>query len=76
MSQRHLAVPEDDLKPYCKNALEAKLQYPPRQTRGRPEAALSKNATATKLLTPESSASAVPMASTEDRSDTREDARS
>ncbi len=42
MSQRHLAVPEDDLKPYCKNGLGAKLQYPERLTRGRPEAALGK----------------------------------
>ncbi|WP_434470837.1 helix-turn-helix domain-containing protein [Aeromonas veronii] len=35
-----------------------------------------KNADSAKLNTPESSASAVPMANTEDRSDTREDARS
>ena len=37
---------------------------------------LSKNGLTPKLLTPESSTSAVPMASTEDRSETREDARS
>ncbi len=34
MSQRHLAVPEDDLKPYCKIAESAKLQCPERLTRG------------------------------------------
>lgn len=28
MSQRHLAVPEDDLKSYCKTADSATLQYP------------------------------------------------
>lgn len=39
-------------------------------------AELSKNPESGKLLTPESSTSAVPMASTEDRSETREDARS
>ncbi|QGW97834.1 helix-turn-helix domain-containing protein [Aeromonas veronii] len=37
---------------------------------------LSKTADSAKLLTPEVSTSAVPMVSTEDRSDTREDARS
>ncbi|MFM4798285.1 hypothetical protein ACEUCS_18800 [Aeromonas caviae] len=39
-------------------------------------AAVSKTADSAKLLTPEVSTSTVPMASTEDRSDTREDARS
>ncbi|MCE9933657.1 hypothetical protein [Aeromonas salmonicida] len=38
--------------------------------------AVRKNADVTNLRTPESSTSAVPMASTEDRSETREDARS
>lgn len=38
--------------------------------------AVRKNADVTNLRTPESSASTVPMASTEDRSETREDARS
>ncbi|MFU1553361.1 helix-turn-helix domain-containing protein [Aeromonas sp. A04] len=37
---------------------------------------LPKNALGAKIGTPESSTSAVPMASTEDRSETREDARS
>lgn len=37
---------------------------------------LPKNADSAKLGTPEVSTSAVPMASTEDRADTREDARS
>lgn len=39
-------------------------------------AAVSENADSVKPLTPEVSTSAVPMASTEDRADTREDARS
>lgn len=39
-------------------------------------AEVRKNASVTNFLTPESSTSAVPMASTEDRSETREDARS
>ncbi|MFQ1761918.1 helix-turn-helix domain-containing protein [Aeromonas veronii] len=37
---------------------------------------LSKTADSAKLLTPEVSTSTVPMTSTEDRSETREDARS
>lgn len=52
MSQRHLAVPEDDLKPYCKNGLGAKLQYPERLPRGRPEDALGKPADSAKIPTP------------------------
>ncbi|MFG0761835.1 hypothetical protein [Aeromonas media] len=39
-------------------------------------AEVRKNASVTNFLTPEVSTSTVPMASTEDRSDTREDARS
>lgn len=135
MSQRHLAVPEDDLKPYCKNGLGAKLQYPerlpeddlkmhwvnqripPRYPPPRSPPALSvqlkekrdaailekhkegkSNKAIHKALSvhmatvaevvggtkmaeaqncpPQSSTSTVPMASTEDRSETREDARS
>lgn len=139
--------PEDDLKTYCKNVLGAKLQYPERLPRGRPEATLGemripqkcqppeispsplcategeagqtdasasiaailekhkegksfreidkalglgndtarkfitaneppKNVSVTNFGTPEAPTSAVPMTSTEDRSDTREDARS
>ncbi len=60
MSQRHLAVPEDDLKPYCKNALGAKLQYPERQARGRPEDTLVENPESGKSTTPEVSPSVVP----------------
>lgn len=55
--------PEDDLKPYCKNALGAKLQYPERLPRGRPEDTLVENGDSPKSTTPEISPS--PLCATE-----------
>ncbi|HDZ8883091.1 TPA: hypothetical protein RUX32_002835 [Aeromonas dhakensis] len=106
MSQRHLAVSEDDLKPPWENsgfpALSVQLKEKrdaailEKHKEGMSNKAIAKlfNMTAmtvgriledisggNKILnqenvTPEVSTSAVPMASTEDRSETREDASS
>ncbi|MCS3458585.1 helix-turn-helix domain-containing protein [Aeromonas sp. BIGb0445] len=54
----------------------AKLFNMTQDTVAKTIAKLTENAESAKSVTPEYSTSAVPMASTEDRADTREDARS
>ncbi|MFQ1783463.1 helix-turn-helix domain-containing protein [Aeromonas veronii] len=73
--KRDAAILEKHKEGMSNNAI-AKMFNMTRQTVDNVVRDHAKNAESAKFASPESSTSAVPMASTEDRSDTREDARS